>query len=222
MRPARPSQIRPRSWRASQKRCPPHSHPPRLVSLGPRLLSLLLETVRLRALAMGADLRPAAGESLAVTITNPDGVTIAKWARDTDASGAVELTLPTSVEPSLGDYSVQAESAISGTAATATFAIDEYVLPRFEVALDMDAAIVRGDSELHGTVSATYTYGEQVEGEVTVNVYYQQRYYNYLGGFGRGGPEQRRRGVGEGRGRGDHEHVRRREAAQQPSLRVEH
>jgi len=160
------------------------------------------QTVRLRALAMGADLRPAAGESLAVTITNPDGVTIAKWARDTDASGAVELTLPTSVEPSLGDYSVQAESAISGTAATATFAIDEYVLPRFEVALDMDAAIVRGDSELHGTVSATYTYGEQVEGEVTVNVYYQQRYYNYLGGFGRGGPEQAV-GVSNGGDKGD-------------------
>ena len=40
MRPARPSLISPRSWGASQKRCPPHSRPPRLISPRP-LLSLV-------------------------------------------------------------------------------------------------------------------------------------------------------------------------------------
>ena len=66
------------------------------------------------------------------------------------------------------------------------------MLPKFEVDLDLAAAVVKGDQTLDGTVSATYTYGEPVEGTVSVSVYADESYYHYWGGF----PEFAEKGVG--------------------------
>ena len=68
------------------------------------------QSVRIRALAMDAALVPVgAGEEIHVTVSNPDGVTIARWVRNADLAGAVEIVLPTAAEPALGIYTVDVE-----------------------------------------------------------------------------------------------------------------
>ena len=68
------------------------------------------QSVRIRALAMDAALVPVgAGEEIHVTVSNPDGVIIARWVRNADLAGAVEIVLPTAAEPALGTYTVDVE-----------------------------------------------------------------------------------------------------------------
>lgn len=46
------------------------------------------------------------------------------------------------------------------------FEISEYVLPKFEVKLDVPSFIVHKDKTLKVTVRAKYTFGKPVKGEV--------------------------------------------------------
>ena len=135
-------------------------------------------TVQLRVLSFDAALLPRSN-LITVTVTNPQGAKIQRWmdvAPETSATGealgVVALTLPLASEPVLGDYTISAEVA-GADAATATFLVDKYVLPRFGVELELltvdgteltDASTLGTDARvLTGKVSAMFTFGQPVQ-----------------------------------------------------------
>ena len=137
------------------------------------------QTVRARALAIDAlSLRPVAGATT-FTFRDPNGFVAMRVTAVADAHGVASTSLPTSFEPTLGDWAVEASFAetrapasASVDAASARFALEKYVLPTFEVALALrSASVFRGVDRIEGTVSATYTHGARVAGTVDVSVW---------------------------------------------------
>ena len=150
------------------------------------------QTVRARALALDAlSLRPVAGAAT-FTFRDPNGFVAMRVTVDADAHGVASASLPTSAEPTLGDWAVEASfvpletgdsvSAVSViSAAPASFALEKYVLPTFEVAVATESsAVFRGVDTIKGTVSATYTHGARVAGTVDLSVW--QKTFSFFGG----------------------------------------
>ena len=101
------------------------------------------------------------------------------------------MQFPTSTEPTLGTWTVEAVAAESSAGAAtssssvAAFTLDRYVLPTFEVKVAPDSpAVYKGQtSPVTGLVTAAYTYGEPLAGGSTFTLNVWQR----SGGGGGGG-----------------------------------
>ena len=147
------------------------------------------QTVRARALAIDAlSLRPVAGAAT-FTFRDPNGFVAMRVTAEADAFGVASASLPTSAEPTLGDWAVEASFAETGNDATsidaraALFVLEKYVLPTFEVAVAVESpSVFRGLDTVRGKVSATYTHGARVAGTADVAVWQKS-----FGGGGGGG-----------------------------------
>ena len=136
------------------------------------------QTVRARALAIDAlSLRPVAGATT-FTFRDPNGFVAMRATAEADAHGVASASLPTSAEPTLGDWAVEASFAETGNDATsvdarsALFVLEKYVLPTFEVAVAVESpSVFRGLDTIRGKVSATYTHGTRVAGTADVSVW---------------------------------------------------
>lgn len=141
-------------------------------------------TVRVRALlaeaaAAGAPPLPTSG-NVTLAVRDPSGFVIARWTDlAADEHGVVEVEMPTSAEPVLGEWTVAATADDGVAAASRAFTLEKYVLPTFEVTVSTPRAyVVQDDAELVGSVRAEYTYGEPVaRGSVSLVVWQEASYY---------------------------------------------
>ncbi|KAM3910299.1 alpha-2-macroglobulin-like protein 1 [Leptodactylus fuscus] len=89
---------------------------------------------------------------------------MAQW-RDVHAESRIaELSYQLDPDVPLGTYTIQAEDA------KMEFIVEKYVLPKYEVAIDGPDAISVLDDKMSISVSAKYTYGEKVQGDVFLKV----------------------------------------------------
>ncbi|KAL4237648.1 hypothetical protein ACF0H5_002362 [Mactra antiquata] len=101
--------------------------------------------------------------------------------------GVVEDFLIMDTEPVLGDWLISVTAREPGqiltTTATKHFTVDKYVLPKFDVKLDLPPFAVTTDKEFHGTVRAKYTYGKPVIGTVKLyaDIDYPHAPWKYTG-----------------------------------------
>ena len=131
------------------------------------------QTVRARVLAYSPALQPVERDIL-LTVEDPKGFKIFKASASTGPSGVAAFDVPMASEATLGAYKLTAEA---GAAATeAAFDLEKYTLPRFEVTVELDQALLTADSSsgaeasriLSGRVTAAYTYGKPVRGTVSL------------------------------------------------------
>ena len=130
------------------------------------------QVVRLRAVALTtADLRPAQ-RNVTLEVMSPEGFKLIRITNATDDFGVAEFTFPIAKEPLLGKHLAQVTipGAGAGAQAQASFTVDEYVLPRFEVSVTVDQTqLLLGSSapssqRITGKVFANFTFGEPVRG----------------------------------------------------------
>ncbi|KAB7494034.1 Antigen, partial [Armadillidium nasatum] len=76
--------------------------------------------------------------------------------------------IPLSEEPVLGQWNITVD--VLGQKTVASVLVAEYVLPKFEVEVDLPKYATFDDREIVATVKARYTYGQPVKGEVTIQV----------------------------------------------------
>lgn len=155
------------------------------------------QTIRLRALALQPPaLTPLGGRRVELLVRSPQGLTLMKAENVTDDFGVAHFAYPVASEPPLGEYSARATVlGGSGGAAEETFAVEEYVLPRFEVNMSLDQPHVLapsqdsrdGTTEITGKVSARYTFGEGVQGTALITALAPAS-SPYSGGMGIGAP----------------------------------
>lgn len=137
------------------------------------------QVARFRALAANTAMQPLQ-RNISFEVISPEGFKLVEVVRETGESGVVEFDFPIAEEPLLGRHVARAvlEATVgAGASAEASFGIEEYVLPRFEVGVVLDQSHLTygransGDVTVTGKVSANFTFGEPVPGVASVTLW---------------------------------------------------
>lgn len=131
------------------------------------------QTVRFRVFPVNIFLEPIESKSTGdLWIENPTGIRVAQWKNVSFVNGLVQLELPLSGEPLLGDWMIRSE--ISGKPGQQIFKVDKYTLPRFEVTISPPPFILANVSTISWKICARYTYGKRVDGILTAHFTYEK------------------------------------------------
>ena len=126
------------------------------------------QEIRIRALRLNGDLKPMTGP-VTVGIQDAKGIKVFKREVEADEYGMASASLPLSTEPNLGVWKL---TALSGEQTTQLdVRVEEYVLPKYEITVDLPQDWILVNDAVAGTVSAGYSFGKPVRGEVEIAAY---------------------------------------------------
>ncbi|EFX86067.1 hypothetical protein DAPPUDRAFT_313404 [Daphnia pulex] len=129
--------------------------------------------VQFRVIVVNPQLKPSVVGSLDVYMTDGKGNRIKQWNRVFTKQGVFASELQLSDQPVLGDWNITA--VVSGQSFSKHFQVAEYILPKFQVTIDLPTYLTFNESKMVATVKAKYTYGKPVKGNVTIAAYPQYR-----------------------------------------------
>ncbi|MFA4836048.1 MAG: alpha-2-macroglobulin family protein [Dehalococcoidia bacterium] len=123
------------------------------------------QTVHIRAITLNSDLRPLS-ETVTVDVLDAKGIKIFRKVIGTDEYGTATLDLPLSDEPNLGTWKINASVGESKTQLDVR--VEKYVLPKYEVKVDLPKEWFLASDPIKGTVNAEYSFGKPVKGELEI------------------------------------------------------
>ncbi|MDP2949337.1 MAG: MG2 domain-containing protein, partial [Chloroflexota bacterium] len=123
------------------------------------------QTVHVRVITLDPELKPVQG-GVTVEVMDAKGIKVFKKDLDTDDYGTATLDLPISTEPNLGVWKVAAVAGERGTEVDVR--IEEYVLPKYEVKVELPKEWFLVNEPIAGKVTAEYSYGKPVKGELEI------------------------------------------------------
>ncbi|XP_026913198.1 CD109 antigen isoform X1 [Acinonyx jubatus] len=123
------------------------------------------QEVKFRVVTLFSDFKPYK-TSLNILIKDPKSNLIQQWLSEQSDLGIVSKTFQLSSHPILGDWSIQVQ--VNDQTYYQSFQVSEYVLPKFEVTLQTPLYCSLNSKSLNGSVTAKYTYGKPVKGDVTL------------------------------------------------------
>ena len=123
------------------------------------------QTIQVRVISLDRELKPLKS-SVTVEVVDAKGIKIFKKELETDDYGTDTLEIPISQEPNLGVWKVAA--AVGERSTEVDVRIEEYVLPKYEVKLELPKEWFLVDEPISGKVTAEYSYGKPVKGELEV------------------------------------------------------
>ncbi|NXS87567.1 A2ML1 protein, partial [Erpornis zantholeuca] len=127
------------------------------------------QEVKFRVVSLDKDLTPSNQKLPLVFLKDPSGNRIAQWQDVTPRQGIVDLSLPLASEPALGTYTISVEGK------SLSFSVEEYVLPKFEVTIDLPGVLRMRDEKFLIKICGRYTYGKPVQGKVQAGLCLSQR-----------------------------------------------
>jgi CD109 antigen len=123
------------------------------------------QTIHLRVLTLDPELKPVT-EAVAVDILDAKGIKVFHADVTTDDYGLGNVDLPLSDEPNLGVWKINAATDKASTQLDVR--VEEYVLPKYEVTVDLPREWFLVDEPIQGKVDADYSFGKPVSGEMTI------------------------------------------------------
>ncbi|RVE75125.1 hypothetical protein OJAV_G00013740 [Oryzias javanicus] len=123
------------------------------------------QTVQFRIVSMDTNFLPVKRTYTEVTIEDPYLNRIAQWLDKTIDGGILDLSHATIPEAANGIYTITAETD-EGEEISYNFEVKEYVLPKFEVTVNLPGVITLLDEEATMKICGKYTYGKPVLGSV--------------------------------------------------------
>ena len=123
------------------------------------------QTVNIRVLILDPELKPVVGH-VAVEAQDAKGIKVFRKATSSDEYGMATLELPLSNEPNLGVWKLEAFSG--NRVAQLDIRVEEYVLPKYDVAVDLPRSWILANEPITGAVSSEYSFGRPVKGEATI------------------------------------------------------
>ncbi|XP_010375002.1 pregnancy zone protein isoform X1 [Rhinopithecus roxellana] len=127
------------------------------------------QTVRFRVVSVDENFRPQNELIPLIYLENPRRNRIAQWQSLKLEGGLNQLSFPLSSEPIQGSYKVVVQTE-SGGRIEHPFTVEEFVLPKFEVKVQVPKIISIVDEKVNITVCGKYTYGKPVPGLATVSL----------------------------------------------------
>ncbi|XP_050768020.1 alpha-2-macroglobulin-like protein 1 [Gymnogyps californianus] len=120
--------------------------------------------VKFRIVSLDKDFTPSNKKLPLVFLKDPSGNRIAQWREVSPRQGIVDLSLPLAAEPALGTYIIEVEGK------SHSFSVEEYVLPKFEMTIDLPAVVLEKDKKFQMEICGRYTYGKPVQGKVQASL----------------------------------------------------
>ncbi|KAG7484016.1 hypothetical protein MATL_G00044700 [Megalops atlanticus] len=127
------------------------------------------QTVRFRVVSLDSSLASYNQMYWTLELQDPERNRIAQWLNQSTTSGILDLSHPTTTEAKQGVYTITTWPE-KGHRTTHTFEIIEYVLPKFEVKVQLPDIITALDIEVTAKICGKYTYGKPVLGSVRSKV----------------------------------------------------
>ena len=121
-----------------------------------------------RILLLDNTLRPLAGE-VELNIADAKGIRIYKMTEQANEYGVVSFELPLASEVNMGTWKLTAESGDAKT--ELDLEIDRYVLPSFEIDVQVEKEWFLVDEAITGAIESNYFFGQPVKGEVKIEAY---------------------------------------------------
>ncbi len=123
------------------------------------------QTIHMRVLTLDPELKPTV-EPVTVDVLDAKGIKIFHTGVTTDDYGMANVDLPLSPEPNLGVWKI---SVITEKARNQLdVRVEEYVLPKYEVKVDLPREWFLVSEPIKGKIGAEYTFGKPVKGEVKI------------------------------------------------------
>ncbi|NXQ79668.1 A2ML1 protein, partial [Nyctibius grandis] len=122
------------------------------------------QQVKFRIVSLDKDFTPSSEKLPLVFLKDPSGNRIAQWREVTPRQGIVDLSLPLAAEPALGTYIIEVEGK------THSFSVEEYVLPKFEMTIDLPTVVLEKEKKFQMEICGRYTYGKPVQGKVQASL----------------------------------------------------
>ena len=123
------------------------------------------QTIQMRAITLNAELKPA-NELVTVEVLDAKGIKIFRSEVVTDQFGMSSLELPISTEPNLGVWKITA--ATPKTKTQLDVRVEEYVLPKYEIKVELPKEWFLVNEAIKGKISAEYSFGKSVAGELEI------------------------------------------------------
>ena len=123
------------------------------------------QTLHMRAITLDSELRPTS-EAVTIDVLDAKGIKIFRSELNTDEYGMASLELPISREPNLGVWKITAASENGDTQLDVR--VEEYVLPKYEVAVELPREWFLVSEPIKGNVVAEYSFGKPVKGELVI------------------------------------------------------
>ena len=123
------------------------------------------QTVHIRIITLNSELKPLS-ESVLVEVLDAEGIKVFRKTVQTDEYGLASLDLPLSQEPNLGVWKISAKVGEFHTELDVR--VEKYVLPKYEVKLDLPREWFLVGEPIKGKVRAEYSFGKPVKGELVV------------------------------------------------------
>ncbi|KAG8180373.1 hypothetical protein JTE90_025423 [Oedothorax gibbosus] len=123
------------------------------------------ETVYFRAIPITTDLK-AFSDAIDVFILDPRGTIMRRWLSRQTNLGAVSLNYKLSNQPRFGNWTIRVVA--QGQIEEKTIYIEEYYQTPFEVNVTLPAFIMENEQTIIGSVTANYTSGAPVYGNLTI------------------------------------------------------
>ncbi len=123
------------------------------------------QTMHMRVLALDAELKPVT-EPVTIDVLDNKGIKIFSTDVTTDDYGMAGVDLPISDEPNLGVWKINAVT--DKASSQMDVRVEEYVLPKYEVTVDLPKEWFLVSEPIKGKIGAEYSFGKPVSGEVTI------------------------------------------------------
>ena len=123
------------------------------------------QTIHIRTITLNSELRPVT-EGVTIEVLDAKGIKIFRSEVNTDDYGLATLDLPVSQEPNLGVWKITAVTEKAKTQLDVR--IEKYVLPKYEVKIELPREWFMVNEHVTGMVSAEYSFGKPVKGELEI------------------------------------------------------
>ncbi|MFC1846743.1 alpha-2-macroglobulin family protein [Chloroflexota bacterium] len=123
------------------------------------------QTIHIRLITLDNKLMPLA-EQVVIEVLDAKGIKIFRSESTTDEYGMASLELPLSTEPNLGVWKITATTDNGKTQLDVR--VEEYVLPKYEINVDLPKQWFLVSEAISGSISAEYSFGKPVSGEIEI------------------------------------------------------
>lgn len=123
------------------------------------------QVVRFRTVPITTDLKPFS-DALDVYMLDPNGIVVKRWLSKQTNLGSVSIEYPLSSQPVLGNWTIRVVA--QGQVQNSHFLVEEYYPQQYEVKVSMPSEFLDTDEHIGGSISANYTNGAPVGGNLTV------------------------------------------------------